>query len=134
MFINLRNHSHYSLLRALPKVPALVKKAKQYNMTAVALTDYSNMYGAIEFYKSCEKEGLKPIIGVEFSLSLQDRIFQIVLLAKNEVGYKNLMRITSVVNMENPENPDQAGPVQGPAVAGPETGGAPPPPPPPPPI
>ncbi len=105
MFINLRNHSHYSLLRALPKVPALVKKAKQYNMTAVALTDYSNMYGAIEFYKSCEKEGLKPIIGVEFSLSLQDRIFQIVLLAKNEVGYKNLMRITSVVNMENPENP-----------------------------
>ncbi len=105
MFLHLRNHSHYSLLRALPKVPTLVKLAKENKMPAVALTDYSNMYGIIEFYKTCQKEGVKAIVGAEFSILHNERRFQIVLLAKNMTGYRNLMRITSLVNIENPLDP-----------------------------
>lgn len=105
MFIHLRNHSHYSLLSALPKIDPLVKKAKAFGMPAMALTDYSNMYGTIEFFKACEKEGMKAIIGVEFFYRYEDRTFKLVLLAKNLTGYKNLMRITSIVNVENPLEP-----------------------------
>jgi DNA polymerase III subunit alpha len=105
MFIHLRNHSHYSLLSALPKIGPLVKKAKSCGMPALALTDYSNMYGTIEFYKTCKKEGVQPIVGVEFALTCDDRTFRIVLLAKDVEGYKNLMRITSIVNVENPLHP-----------------------------
>ncbi len=105
MFIHLRNHSHYSLLSALPKIEPLVKKAKALEMPALALTDYSNMYGAIEFYKACEKEKIQPIIGVEYSLKYEERHFKIVLIARDLIGYKNLMRITSLINVENPLHP-----------------------------
>jgi DNA polymerase-3 subunit alpha len=105
MFIHLRNHSHYSLLRALPKINALIKKTKDAKMPAVAITDYSNMYGTIEFYSACKKAEIKPIIGVEFSIHANDRLFQIVVIAKNNEGYKNLMRITSIVNTDNPSTP-----------------------------
>jgi DNA polymerase-3 subunit alpha len=86
-------------------VPTLVKLAKENKMPAVALTDYSNMYGIIEFYKTCQKEGVKAIVGAEFSILHNERKFQIVLLAKNMAGYRNLMRITSLVNIENPLDP-----------------------------
>ncbi|MBP9715441.1 MAG: DNA polymerase III subunit alpha [Candidatus Pacebacteria bacterium] len=105
MFVHLRNHSHYSLLRALPKIGDFVSEAVKMGMPAVALTDYSNMYGVIEFYNSCKKSGVKPIIGVEFDIHYKERKFKIVLLAKNILGYKNLMRITSLVNTANPLNP-----------------------------
>ena len=105
MFVHLRNHTHFSLLKALPKVSDLVKEAKKANMSALAITDYSNMYGTIEFYSTCKKEGIKPIIGAEFSILYNERKFQLVLLAKNFAGYKNLMRIISVINVENPINP-----------------------------
>lgn len=105
MFIQLRNHSHYSLLKALPKIPDLVKEAKKAGMNALALTDYSNMYGIIEFYNTCKKEGVKPIVGCEFTIPYNDRKFQIVLLAKNLIGYKNLMRLVSIVNVEDPVEP-----------------------------
>ncbi len=105
MFVHLRNHTHYSLLKALPKVDALVKKATTFGMPSLAITDYSNMYGVIEFYKSCKKANIKPIIGVEFSIRYNDRVFQIVLIARTLIGYKNLMRITSIVNVENPLTP-----------------------------
>ncbi len=105
MFVHLRNHTHYSLLKALPKIPALVKEAKVAGMSALAITDYSNMYGTIEFFSTCKMEGIKPIIGVEFTILYNERRFQIVLLAKSEVGYKNLMRITSIVNIDNPLDP-----------------------------
>jgi DNA polymerase-3 subunit alpha len=105
MFVHLRNHSHYSLLSALPKIDALVKKAKSLGMTSLALTDYNNMYGTIEFYKACEKEGMQPIIGTEFSLKYEDREFKIVLIARTLTGYKNLMRIISLINVENPLRP-----------------------------
>ena len=64
-FVHLHNHSHYSLLDALPKVDELVRHAKKMGYSALALTDHGNMYGAIEFYEACQKEGIKPIIGVE---------------------------------------------------------------------
>ena len=105
MFIHLRTHSHYSLLKALPKIHPLVARAKALGMSSLALTDYSNMYGTIEFYKACKDAKIKPIIGVEFSMLYNERLFKITLLAKNIHGYKNLMRITSVVNMENSESP-----------------------------
>lgn len=105
MFIHLRNHTHYSLLKALPKISDIVKEAKKSGMHSLAITDYSNMYGTIEFYSLCKKEGLKPIIGVEFTIFAYERRFQLVLLAKNAAGYKNLMRITSLVNLENPLDP-----------------------------
>lgn len=105
MFVHLRNHTHYSLLSALPKIGPLVKKAKSLGMPAVAITDYSNMYGTIEFFQTCKKEEIKPIIGAEFDLSYNERTFKIVLIARTLAGYKNLMRITSIVNVENPLSP-----------------------------
>ncbi len=105
MFVHLRNHSHFSLLRALPKVADLIQEAKKVNMPALALTDYSNMYGTIEFYSTCKKEGIKPIIGVEFTIYCNERKFKIVLIAKDFTGYKNLMRITSLINIQNPIEP-----------------------------
>lgn len=105
MFNHLRNHTHFSLLKALPKVDALVTAAKRLDMKALAITDYNNMYGTIEFYQKCRKENIKPIIGVEFSMRYDDRTFSIVLIARTLAGYKNLMRITSIVNVENPLTP-----------------------------
>lgn len=105
MFVHLRNHSHYSLLKALPKIDALVKRASSLSMPAVGISDYNSMYGVIEFYKSCEKQKIKPIIGAEFSIQYNERLFQIVLIAKNLAGYKNLMQLTSTVNVDNPLNP-----------------------------
>lgn len=105
MFINLRNHTHYSLLKALPKINQLVKKAKAEGVTHIGICDFTNMYGAIEFYKTCEKEGVSPIIGVEFFIVYSDRKFRIELFAKNLAGYKNLMRLTSIANINHPEDP-----------------------------
>lgn len=105
MFVHLRNHTHYSLLKALPKIDELVKRTSSLGMPAVAITDYSNMYGVIEFYKACEKKKIKAIIGGEFSIRYKERLFRIVLIARDLTGYKNLMRLTSDVNTDNPLQP-----------------------------
>jgi len=86
-------------------VKELIAVAKDKRMDYVAITDYSNMYGTIEFYSRCKKEKIKPIIGVEFSLKFNERTFQTVLIARTLEGYKNLMRIVSIVNVENSLNP-----------------------------
>ena len=109
-FIHLHTHSHYSLLDGLSKIPALVKRAKELGMPALAITDHGNMYGAIEFYKTCKKEGIKPIIGVEAYIaerSLKDKEpnidnkrYHLTLLAKNHEGYKNLMKLVSYSYLE----------------------------------
>jgi DNA polymerase III subunit alpha len=108
-FSHLHTHSHYSLLNALPKIPDLVKAAKGYDMQALALTDNGNMYATIEFYKECKKEGIKPIIGVDAYVALRKltdkesvdkRRSRIVLLAKNEIGYKNLIKIVTISHLE----------------------------------
>ncbi|MCA9365053.1 MAG: DNA polymerase III subunit alpha [Candidatus Moranbacteria bacterium] len=114
-FISLHTHSHYSLLSALPKIPALIKKAQEYNMKAIALTDYGNLYGAIEFYKKCTDANIKPIIGVHMWIATNGTIGQkgyvgdenppnIVLLAKNNDGYKNLLRLTTIAHTQ-PDTP-----------------------------
>jgi len=104
-FSHLHTHSHYSLLTALPKIPDLVKTAKNDGMSALALTDNGNLYGAIEFIKECKKNGIKPILGVDAYLSLRTRFdkqagidntrHRLVLLAKNERGYKNLIELVT---------------------------------------
>ncbi len=108
--IHLHTHSHYSLLNALPKIDDLVDEAKKLGMPALALTDAGNLYGAIEFYQQCKKKGVKPIIGVDFYVALRTRTDQqagidnrrtrLVLLAKNYEGYKNLIKLVTVSNME----------------------------------
>lgn len=72
-FVHLHTHSHYSLLDGLSKTKDLVKKAKEYGMSALAITDHGNMYGAIDLYKMCQKEGIKPIIGVEAYIAERTR-------------------------------------------------------------
>ena len=73
-FIHLHTHSHYSLLSALPKIKDLVHKAKEFEMPALAITDAGNLYGAIEFYQSCKKNNIKPIIGVDFYVASRTRL------------------------------------------------------------
>jgi DNA polymerase-3 subunit alpha len=98
-FVHLHTHSHYSFLRALPKVDELIEATKKNGMDAVALTDDGNMHGAIEFYKEATKEGVKPIMGVDGYLAARSRLdrgtsdkrSRIVLLAENNEGYKNLL-------------------------------------------
>jgi DNA polymerase-3 subunit alpha len=109
-FSHLHAHSHYSLLNALPKIPDLVARAKREDMKALALTDNGNLYGAIEFYKECEKSGIKPIIGVDAYMSIRGRNdkqsgidnirYRLVLLAKNEIGYKNLIKLVTLSHIE----------------------------------
>lgn len=103
-FIHLHTHSHYSFLQALPKIDELVEKAKKEGMDALALTDTGNMHGAIEFYKSATKAGIKPILGVDAYLAPHSRRdhddanvrrSRIVLLAENNTGYKNLLALVT---------------------------------------
>jgi len=104
-FIHLHTHSHYSFLQALPKIDELVEKAKKEGMEAVGLTDAGNMHGAIEFYKSATKAGIKPILGVDAYLTPRSRRepeqntdvrrSRIVLLAENNAGYKNLLALVT---------------------------------------
>ena len=108
MFAHLHNHSHYSLLDGLGTVDQLIDRAKEQGATALALTDHGVMYGAIEFYQKCKKAGLKPIIGVEAYVakgSLKDKNpkekpYHLILLAKNNIGYKNLLKLTSIAHLE----------------------------------
>jgi DNA polymerase III alpha subunit len=91
-FVPLHAHSHYSLLKALPKIPHLVKAAKAEGCEALALTDLDNLYGAIEFYQECEKQEIKPIVGLDATLPDNHRL---LLLAKDLQGYKNLLMLVS---------------------------------------
>ena len=105
-FTHLHNHSHYSLLDGLSKIPELVKAAKADGMTALALTDHGNLYGAIEFYQECKKKEIKPIIGVEAYVAprgradkdpgIDNKRYHLTLLAENMAGYKNLLKLVSL--------------------------------------
>ena len=101
-FTHLHVHSHYSLLRALPKIPDLVKRAQEIGLASLALTDLGNLYGAIEFYKECKAAGIKPIIGLDAHIGDGKRL---LLYAENEIGYKNLLALVTKSNFEDSDNP-----------------------------
>ncbi len=109
-FTHLHVHSHYSLLDGLPKIDELLDYVKELGMDSVALTDHGVMYGAIEFFKKAKIKGIKPIIGCEVYVAIdkmQDkrpnidsRRHHLILLAKNEQGYKNLVKLVSKAHLE----------------------------------
>ena len=92
-FAHLRVSSEYSIFKGLLSIEKLVEKAKFFGMPAIALTDHSNMFGLVKFFKKCEKEGIKPISGSTLNIirSSEDRPFEFLCLAKNISGHKNLM-------------------------------------------
>lgn len=109
-YVHLHNHTQYSLLDGLTKVPALVEYAKQTGMVAVAQTDHGTLSGAIEFYKEATGKGVKPIIGMETYVAARtladkeagkDKVYyHLILLAMNNTGYRNLMRLSTIANLQ----------------------------------
>uniref|UniRef100_UPI004056A48C DNA polymerase III subunit alpha n=1 Tax=Candidatus Electronema sp. TaxID=2698783 RepID=UPI004056A48C len=105
MFTHLHVHTQYSMLDGAIRIGDLIEKTKEYGMNAVAVTDHGAMYGALEFYTKAKKAGLRPIIGCELYIAETDHLihdksaghnFHLVLLAMNEDGYRNLMKLASV--------------------------------------
>ncbi len=104
-FVHLHVHTEYSLLDGACRIPALVSRAKELGQTALAITDHGAMYGCIDFYKDCKKQGIRPILGCEVYVaarSLTDKVHgpdseyhHLVLLCENEVGYQNLLKLVS---------------------------------------
>ncbi|WP_084052244.1 DNA polymerase III subunit alpha [Desulfonispora thiosulfatigenes] len=109
-FVHLHVHTSYSLLDGACRIDKMVKRAKELNMPAIAITDHGVMYGVIDFYKACKKEGIKPIIGCEVYVApnsrfdkrpnIDDRAHHLVLLAKNNIGYQNLIKLVSLAHTE----------------------------------
>ncbi|WP_028548092.1 DNA polymerase III subunit alpha [Paenibacillus sp. UNC451MF] len=109
-FVHLHVHSEYSLLDGAARIDDLVGQAARLGMKALALTDHGVMYGAIPFYKACKQHGIKPIIGCEVYYtagSIRDKgtrqeqpIYHLILLAKNETGYRNLMKLCSIGHLQ----------------------------------
>jgi len=109
-FTHLHVHSHYSLLDGLPKIDQLLERTKEMGMDSIALTDHGNMYGAIEFYKKAKAKGIKPILGAEIYIAFEgmrqerpgidDKIYHLIVLAKNEEGYRNLVKLLTKAHLE----------------------------------
>ena len=108
-FVNLHLHTEYSLLDGMSGIKPLVKKIREQKMKSCAITDHGVLYGAHEFYEECKKNGIKPIIGVEIYLASnsrfdkpqirEDNYTHLILLAKNNIGYQNLVKIVSDANI-----------------------------------
>ncbi|MBW1974652.1 MAG: DNA polymerase III subunit alpha [Deltaproteobacteria bacterium] len=116
-FVHLHVHTHYSLLDGAIKIEDLMKTAQAYNMPAVAITDHGNMYGVLEFYEAARSNNIKPIVGCEVYISPypieeqaehaharsgkdEDRNYHLVLLAKDYVGYRNLMKLVTIAHLK----------------------------------
>ncbi len=108
-FVHLHVHTEYSLLDGLNKIKNLVSAVKDMGMNSLAITDHGNMYGAIEFYKACQKAEIKPIIGCETYFAPNGRLdktssnrrnHHLILLAKDHQGYQNLMKLVSISHLE----------------------------------
>ncbi len=105
-FVPLHVHSQYSILDSTLSIESIASKAKEYDLSHVALTDFCNMYGAVEFYKTVKQKGIKPIVGIEIMVAPTDRRekkklpghaagYPIILLAENSTGYQNLCKLSS---------------------------------------
>src|SRR6476660_7285725 len=110
-FAHLHCHTHYSLLDGANRIPELVGQTKKLGMTACAITDHGNLYGAIEFYRECQEAGINPVIGYEAYLApgsrhdkkavrQGDAYSHLTLLAKNSTGFKNLIKLASIAYLE----------------------------------
>ncbi|MBQ3494541.1 MAG: DNA polymerase III subunit alpha [Clostridia bacterium] len=106
-FVQLHNHTEYSLLDGAIKVDELIEKTKELGLDAVAITDHGNMYGALQFYTGCLAKGIKPIIGCEFYMcedltKKQGKVDlgHLILIAKNNDGYKNLLKLNSIAYID----------------------------------
>ena len=109
-FTHLHVHTQYSLLDGLPKIGQLIDHVKKNNMDSVAITDHGVLYGAVEFYKKAKAAGIKPIIGCEVYVSpdsmhekrpnIDNKRYHLILLVKNEIGYKNLVKIVTKAHLE----------------------------------
>jgi len=110
-FVHLHCHTHYSLLDGATRITDLVKTAKEMGMPAIAITDHGNMFGAVEFYLAAISAGVKPILGLEAYIAPGDRRlregkgtgdtnYHLLLLAMNNIGYQNLLKLTSIGFME----------------------------------
>ena len=110
-FVHLHVHTQYSLLDGACRLDALINTAKRHKMPALAITDHGSLFGAIDFYTMAMANGIKPIIGCEFYIAPESRFdksshgiegaaFHIVLLAKNETGYSNIIRLASIGYLE----------------------------------
>ncbi|TAK89595.1 DNA polymerase III subunit alpha [Patescibacteria group bacterium] len=109
-FVHLHNHGHYSLLDGLQKVPQMLDRAKELGMNAIAMTDHGTLSGIVEFYSEAKKRDIKPIIGLEAYVAprrMHDKTgkadanpYHLILLAKNQKGYQNLMRLSTKAHLE----------------------------------
>jgi DNA polymerase-3 subunit alpha len=109
-FVHLHVHSEYSLLDGFSNIKKLVKRAKEMGMPALALTDHGTMFGVIDFYNAARKAGIKPIVGIEAYLAprgmssrdaqLDKKSTHLLLLAENQTGYQNLLKLASAAQMD----------------------------------
>ncbi|MBN3347205.1 DNA polymerase III subunit alpha [Clostridium botulinum] len=109
-WVSLHQHTEYSLLDSSAKISDLIKRAKEFGMKSIAITDHGVMYGCVDFYKEAIRQGIKPIIGCEIYVASksmyikqqdkENETHHLVLLVKNEIGYKNLMEIVSKASVE----------------------------------
>jgi len=109
-FVHLHVHTEYSLLDGASRIKELVQRTKELGMDSIAITDHGVMYGAIAFYKEAMAQGIHPIIGCEVYVAPQSRheraevdgvrYYHLILLAENEIGYRNLVRLVSLANIE----------------------------------
>jgi DNA polymerase-3 subunit alpha len=110
-FVHLHLHTEYSMLDGASRIPDIMKKAREFGMPAVAMTDHGNLFGAIEFYQEALKAGVKPIIGCEMYMahgklsekqaaSTRDAAYHFTLLARDETGYRNLVKLVSIAHLD----------------------------------
>ena len=109
-FVHLHTHSEFSLLDGLGKLDHLIERAKSYGMDALAITDHGSMYGSFKFYLKAKAAGIKPILGVETYVARRSHLdkegkidtdpYHLILLAQNDVGYRNLMKLVTIAHLE----------------------------------
>ena len=109
-FVHLHNHTHYSLLDGLQKVPGMLDRIQELGMDAVAITDHGTLSATVEFYKECKKRGINPIIGLEAYVAPRGHLdkagrqdlnpYHLILIARTTEGYHNLMKLVTIANLQ----------------------------------